>query len=115
VPYSEPARVYVFGEVQKPGIVRYYDGMTAIEALVEAGGPTSYAVLGNALLFQDLEEEPMVIDLDQQKGKPAKGNIPLIPGNIIFVPQSPIVNIKDIMSIVASSLSIVNSAVGIFK
>lgn len=115
VPYTEPARVYVFGEVQKPGIVRYYDGMTAIEALVEAGGPTSYAVLGNALLFQDLEEEPMVIDLDQQKGKPAKGNIPLIPGNIIFVPQSPIVNIKDIMSIVASSLSIVNSAVGIFK
>ncbi len=115
VPYSEPARVYVFGEVQRPGVVRFYDGITAIEAVVEAGGPTSYAVLGNALLFQDPDKQPLVLDLDQQKGKPAKGNVPLTPGNIIFVPQSSIVNIKDIMSIVASSLSIVNSAVGIFK
>ena len=115
VPYSEPARVYVFGEVQRPGVVRFYEGMTAIEAVIEAGGPTSYAVLGNALLFQNLEEQPLVLDLDQQKGKPAKGSVPLLPGNIIFVPQSSIVNIKDIMSIVASSLSIVNSAVGIFK
>ncbi len=107
--------MYVFGEVQRPGVVRFYDGITAIEAVVEAGGPTSYAVLGNALLFQDPDKQPLVLDLDQQKGKPAKGNVPLTPGNIIFVPQSSIVNIKDIMSIVASSLSIVNSAVGIFK
>ena len=53
--------------------------MTAIEALVEAGDRQAMLCFRNALLFQDLEEEPMVIDLDQQKGKPAKGNIPLIP------------------------------------
>lgn len=115
VPYSEPAKVYVFGEVLKPGIVKFSPGMTAVEALIEAGGPTSYAVLGNVLLFKNADEEPLILNLDQQKGNPIKGAVQLMPGNIIYVPQSPIVNIKDIMSIVASSLSIVNSAVGIFK
>nr|HPM95885.1 SLBB domain-containing protein [Mesotoga sp.] len=115
VPYIQAQRVYVFGEVLRPGVVKYLEGMTAIEAVIEAGGPTSYAVLGNVLLFQDPQKEPMVLNLDQQKGSPVKGNVKLVPGNIIYVPQSSIVNIKDIMSIVASSLSIVNSAVGIFK
>ena len=115
VPYIQTQRVYVFGEVLRPGVVKFLEGMTAIEAVIEAGGPTSYAVLGNALLFQDPQKEPLVLNLDQQKGSPVKGNVKLVPGNIIYVPQSSIVNIKDIMSIVASSLSIVNSAVGIFK
>ncbi len=115
VPHVSSPRVYVFGEVLRPGVIKYVSGMTAIEAIVEAGGPTSYAVLGNTLLFQSSGEEPLVVNLDQQKGMPVKGNIQLLPGNIIYIPQSPIVNIKDIMAIVASSLSIVNSAVGIFK
>jgi polysaccharide export outer membrane protein len=44
--------VWVGGEVNKPGFVRYRPGLTAVQALVAAGGPKDTAALENCLLLQ---------------------------------------------------------------
>lgn len=116
VPPRDFMKVYVFGEVKDPGIIQYTDAMTAIEAVLIAGGPTENGVLGNVLLFRgDLSTIPMVINLEQKKEMPLSGNVSLEPGNIIYVPPSNLIDIKEALGIIASSLALINNAISIVK
>lgn len=82
-------KVFVFGEVQKPGTFAYEDGMSIIQAITLAGG---FAKLAD----QDGTFVTRIIDGREQRLKvPVKsigeGQVPnfdLQPGDIIFVPES---------------------------
>lgn len=115
-------RVYVGGEVNKPGTVAIPGSITALEAIMEAGGfNNESAKLRNVVLLrlQGTTWKGTVLDLS----KPLKGNasvlLELQPRDIVFVPRTKIVKInqwvdqyinKVIPSIVPSTLG--NASLG---
>jgi protein involved in polysaccharide export with SLBB domain len=82
-------KVFVFGEVSKPGSFSYEEGMTIIHAISQAGGLTRSAsknsvnvtrvVDGREVKFP-VKVEDIVIGREK--------NFQLAPGDIIFVPES---------------------------
>ena len=82
-------KVFVFGEVSKPGSFAYEEGMTIIHAISQAGGLTRSAsknsvnvtrvVDGREVKFP-VKVEDIVIGREK--------NFQLVPGDIIFVPES---------------------------
>ncbi|WNG39101.1 polysaccharide export protein [Archangium violaceum] len=82
-------KVFVFGEVQKPGTFSYEEGMTVIEAITLAGGLTKVASPNGTQVARQTEGQQLKIRVpvkDIRDG--AEKNFPLQPGDIIFVPES---------------------------
>lgn len=82
-------KIFVLGEVTKPGTFKYEENMTIIQAITLAGGLKQLAAEERIVLTrrsQDKEEKFVVpfesIGLGKEK------NILLQPGDIIFVPES---------------------------
>ena len=80
-------RVYVQGEVQKPGAVPYNDGLTVRQAVIIAGGPLDSARLSGAYIMRG--EEKLKINLRQIIGG-QQADISLRPSDTIVIPESPI-------------------------
>lgn len=90
VPLSKE-RVAVMGAVAKPGPYLVSPGDRIMDVLSAAGGPTSAAAISNVgVVRQSAGEKPRVVpvDLDKfYKSGDTKQNIPLIPGDIVYVPE----------------------------
>ena len=91
--------VYLLGEVLAPRVYPLIEGMTLLELLARAGGPIEEtARMRSIVLFRKLDDgqtEGLLIDLRRalQTGySPA-----LEPGDIIYVPRSPLVRLHDSM------------------
>jgi polysaccharide export outer membrane protein len=84
--------VYVGGEVMKEGPVGYLSGLTALEAVMTAGGPSPLANLAGAWIVRpgaDGAKEIIEVNLRRvRKGK--DDDPPLRPGDTINVPESPL-------------------------
>ena len=91
-------KVYVGGEVNRPGFVAYREGLTAAQALLEAGGPKDTANPEEIVFLQKFG--------DDNKYRPAKLNlakmladgdvsadVPLNPSDVIFVPKSTVAKV----------------------
>jgi len=81
--------IYVLGQVEKPGTFPYREGMTIVHAITLAGGLTKIARPNSVVVTRvvDGKEKRIVVPLkDISEGK-AK-NFSLMPGDIIFVPES---------------------------
>jgi len=82
-------KVFVFGEVQKPGTFTYVEGMTVIEAITLAGGLTKLASPNGTHVARQQEGQQQKIRVpvkDIRDGK--EKNFSLQPGDIVFVPES---------------------------
>jgi protein involved in polysaccharide export with SLBB domain len=82
-------KVFVFGEVQKPGTFTYVEGMTIIEAITLAGGLTKLASPNGTHVARQAEGQQQKIRVpvkDIRDG--VEKNFPLRPGDIVFVPES---------------------------
>jgi polysaccharide biosynthesis/export protein len=91
-------RVYVDGEVGKPGMVPILGLMTALQAIAEAGGmketARDYQVI---VIRRGALNKPMAFPLDLKKareGKDLSQDVTLAPFDIIYVPRSRITNIN---------------------
>jgi protein involved in polysaccharide export with SLBB domain len=82
-------KVFIFGEVQKPGTFPYDENMSIIQAVTLAGGFTRLASKNNTQVTRliDGEEKKIRIPVDDI-GRGAERNFPLQPGDIVFVPES---------------------------
>ena len=91
-------RVYVGGEVNKPGFIPYREGLTAVQALMEAGGPKDTGKTEEVVFLQRLGDE---------KFRPTKLNLskviddgdvtadhPLSPSDVLFVPKTMIAKVN---------------------
>lgn len=88
------SRVYVGGEVHRPGFVQYRPGMTALEAVVDAGGFKDTARPEETVLVQaqaDQKYRTAKLNLGQalEAGNTSE-NLPVGPSDVIFVPMSAI-------------------------
>ena len=81
-------KVFVFGEVSKPGAFAYEEGMTIIHAVSLAGGFNKTAsknavTITRAVEGREAKLPAKVEDIVQGREK----NVPIFPGDIIFVPE----------------------------
>ena len=82
-------KVFVLGEVRKPGTFRYEDKMTIVQAVTLAGGLKELAAGDRVVLTRvvDDAEQKFVIPFGEiSQGKST--NVLLQPGDIVFVPES---------------------------
>ena len=87
VPKGE--EVFVYGEVKKPGSVKWADGLTVLRAVSLAGGPSQLAATKRVQIIrtQDGTQQKYEVNLrDISKGKDP--DFPLMPDDIVVVPRS---------------------------
>jgi polysaccharide export outer membrane protein len=91
-------RVFVFGEVNNPGVIPTRGELTVVEALALAGGFKQRAVLGDAKILRGDMTRPEVIacDIDRilNKGDMSQ-NVKLRNGDMLYLPKNAIGRIND--------------------
>jgi polysaccharide export outer membrane protein len=82
-------KVFVFGEVQKPGTFVYEDGMTIVQAVTLAGGFTKGASQNGTSVTRLVDGAEVRVKVPVQDIALGKAtNFLLRPGDIVFVPES---------------------------
>lgn len=88
---SQFGKVFVTGQVVKPGAFEYNKKITILEAITMAGGLSQNANSKKIKIIRQKggQETSMIIDLTEvtEKGKKEK-DVELIPGDVVFVPES---------------------------
>jgi len=91
-------RVYVGGEVNRPGMQEYRGGLSTLQAVVAAGGFKTTASLKSVILIRKGDDgAPIgtVVDLSRVLKKAEfERDVTLAPADIIFVPRSGIANVN---------------------
>jgi len=90
-------RVYVGGEVNSPGTLELSANMTALQAILQAGGFKRTAELRNIVIMRNQgTQEPLFVTLDLKGDVEAlnHGDILLKPHDILFVPRSGIAKLN---------------------
>ncbi len=84
------SRVRVTGAVLKPESIPWREGMTVLDAILEAGGPNQFAAQDRTKIYRQVGTRTIVIPIDLgailNDGDLAT-NIDLDPGDVITVPQ----------------------------
>jgi polysaccharide biosynthesis/export protein len=84
------SRVRVTGAVRTPRSMPYRQGMTVLDAVLEAGGPSEFAAPNRSKLYRKGKDKTDVIDVELgdilNKGK-LQTNISLRPGDVVTVPE----------------------------
>jgi polysaccharide export outer membrane protein len=82
-------KVFVFGEVQKPGTFVYQDGMSIVQAVTVAGGFTRTAAQNATSVTRRVKGQEVRMKVNVQDIALGKApNFTLEPGDIVFVPES---------------------------
>ena len=83
-------RVRVVGGVADPRSIQHRDGMTVIDLVLEAGGVNEFASPNSAKLYRTIDGVARVFDvylLDILSSGLLDTNYPLVPGDVITVPE----------------------------
>ncbi len=84
------SRIRVTGAVRTPRSMPYRQGMTVLDAVLEAGGANDYASPNRTKLYRKIKGKTEVIDVDLgsilTKGK-LDTNVELKPGDVVTVPE----------------------------
>ena len=82
-------RIYVNGEVNKPGAYQLLPHMTVLQALSGSGGFTTFASVKNIYVLRNVNGKALKIPFNYKeaiKGRNVDENIELQPGDVIVVP-----------------------------
>lgn len=99
--------VYLLGQVRTPGVFALSEGMTMLQLLAQAGSfDPATARLRQVVLMREQDETVTKIMLVNVRHmlKTAE-DLPLQAGDIIYVPQKPLVNISQFVARFTSSIS----------
>lgn len=84
------SRVRITGAVRTPKSLPYRQGMTVLDAVLEAGGPNEFAASNRAKLYRKNKNGTEVYDVQMgdilTKGR-LESNFPLRPGDVVTVPE----------------------------
>jgi protein involved in polysaccharide export with SLBB domain len=78
-------RVSVLGQVRAPGLYPVEPGVSIIQLLTLAGGPTDEANLKRAQVVRD--DRAFTVDLQSALGGSAAGRVALYSNDVVYVPQ----------------------------
>ena len=83
------SKIYVEGEVKKPGVYNYQPGLTALNACILAGGFDKFAAPNRARIIRQAGEEQEIIRINLDDVKEGKiPDIELKPGDRIHIPET---------------------------
>lgn len=94
----QPRQVYVTGEVKTAGPVPYIYPMTAYQAIMSAGGVPRSGKLNDVVLLRRVNHaEPISVSLNLRPDKlgVATNDVPLRPGDTLYVQKTPIAKVND--------------------
>jgi polysaccharide export outer membrane protein len=83
-------KIYVLGKVNRPGVYDFQEGLTALDGCILAGGFAQYAAPNRSTITRreaDGTQEIIKINLTRVR-KGDEEDVPLKPGDRIFVPES---------------------------
>lgn len=83
--------IYVFGQVEKPGIIPYTRNMTVLRAVINAGNFTKAAAPGRTSVKRYSGEKIQTISVNLDKvmsGGDKSVDIELKPGDVVYVPRA---------------------------
>ena len=82
-------KIYVEGEVKKPGVYDYQPGMTAMGACILAGGFDKYAAISRAKIVRNENGKQEIIKMNLEKVQDGQiPDIPINPGDRIHIPET---------------------------
>lgn len=114
VPTTLSMKVYIFGDVKNPGVYQFYPNMKALEAILTAGGPTAAGDMSNVYLFKGGPNNyPQLLNLS--KDDIPTNNILISPGDILYVSQSGLYNLMQIINNVTSLFNLADSGIYLWK
>jgi polysaccharide export outer membrane protein len=91
-------KIYVGGEVTTPGLIRPTGPVTALQAIIQAGGFRNTAQITNIVILRDQgTSEPLFMTLNLKEGlKPGRPSrdVPLRARDIVFVPKTKIAKLN---------------------
>ena len=96
-----PPRVYVGGEVMRPGTLELRGQVTTIQSIMGAGGFTPDAETGNVVVLRyGNSGQPKFIQLNLTPPFSADGqqDLPLQPFDVVYVPKTAIAGVADFFS-----------------
>ena len=82
-------KIYVFGEVKRPGTFRFDDNMTVVQAVTLAGGFSERASENKTTIVRRLDGQKVRVRVPIDaiiEGEVE--NLQLVPGDILYVPES---------------------------
>lgn len=83
------SKVYVDGEVIKPGVYEYHPGMTATNAVLLAGGFSRYAAPNRAQIIRQKNDKIEIVKINLNDVKNGKiPDIEIKPGDRINIPET---------------------------
>lgn len=106
-------RIFVFGEVNKPGVIPLEPGMTVVDALGKADGYTKTAYLPSVRVLRGGGDQPQVlaVDVDQLIYQGQLGqNLLLKNQDIVFVPRTRIGDWNAVMENLKPTLDVIEKA-----
>jgi polysaccharide biosynthesis/export protein len=105
VPEETKRRIYVLGEVLRPGMYPYKDNMSALSAVSTAGGavPDRGQLKGTMVIRGNPSNpEKIKVDISKMIGKGDLGqDVPLQAGDLVYVPKSSRPSLPEISNIIS--------------
>ena len=82
-------KIYIEGEIKRPGAMDFQPGLTALSACIQAGGFDKYAAPNRARIIRIDGESHKIIKIDLEKIKDGKlPDVALQPGDRIHIPET---------------------------
>ena len=111
-------RVYVLGEVARPGLFTFDNDITMLDAVITAGGPTVYGKARQVLVIRGEIEKPEVIKVNLmdvvQRGDFRK-NIPLNNGDVVYVARNILGDIRNFIRAFGPFIQLANMPTSIYE
>ncbi len=106
-------KIFVLGEVRTPGVLNLLEHMNLVEAVTRAGGFTQKGYMKGVVVLNRGPEGETKMRIANFKRMHKKGDlsadIPLGPGDIVFVPRRKIATLQEVFSIINPALGIIES------
>jgi polysaccharide export outer membrane protein len=102
-------RVYVLGEVGKPGVVEFIGSIKFLDAISESGGLNKNAYLPDIRVLRASRDVPLIVPVDferfMEKGDLSQ-NVALQDKDVIIVPRRPIANWNQFIADISPTFSL---------
>lgn len=106
-------RVSVLGQVRAPGLYPVEPGVSIIQLLTIAGGPTEGANLKRAQVVRD--DQAFTVDLQSALGGSAAGRVALYSNDVVYVPQRHSLFSRDNVGLAATLASLAVTVVTLIQ
>ncbi len=110
-------KIIVLGKVSSPGTLHLKEGAQILDVLSAAGGASGRAAVGKTYIIRVVNGEPIVIHSDLKaliNRADLRENVEVKDGDIVFVPETSRVNLKEIINNL-STLNLIRSTVQQFE